>query len=66
MKVQINGKEEEIFEGVSVLSLLELKGINPHAVACELNLRVLKRADLGLIYLKEADTLEILRMIGGG
>lgn len=66
MKIQINGKEENVQDGFSVKSLLESKQINPNVVACELNLQVLRRAQLESIILKEGDRLEIIRMIGGG
>jgi sulfur carrier protein len=66
MKVQINGKNEVIEEGASVAKILEKKGINPNVVACELNLKILRRAQLSEIYLKEGDELEIIQMVGGG
>ena len=66
MEVDINGKRETIAMGTSLSSLLEGKGINPNVVACELNLKIIKRGDLKNHTLKEGDQLEIIQMIGGG
>jgi thiamine biosynthesis protein ThiS len=66
MKVQVNGKPEEISEGTTVKAFLDARGINPNVVACELNLDIVRRAKLADVVLKEGDSLEILQMIGGG
>ncbi|MCG3203892.1 MAG: hypothetical protein KCHDKBKB_00569 [Elusimicrobia bacterium] len=66
ISVQINGKSEKISAGISVKDYLVSKGINPHVVACELNLKILKRASLSETILNEGDTLEVIQMIGGG
>jgi len=64
--VHVNGKPEVVDRGISVRSLLESKGINPQVVACELNLKILKRAALAEVSLGEGDALEVIQMIGGG
>lgn len=66
ISLQINGKPEKIATGTTVKALLESKGISPNAVACELNLKILKRASLGDVVLNEGDVLEVIQMIGGG
>jgi sulfur carrier protein len=66
MILEINGKQENVADGLTVRGLLETKGINPNLVACELNLEILRRARLGETPLKEGDKLEIIQMIGGG
>ena len=66
MKIQVNGKWEEIQPDVTVRALLESRKINPNVVACELNLTILRRHALGNTVLNEGDTLEIIQMIGGG
>lgn len=66
MNLEINGKKENVPDGLSVRALLESRGINPNLVACELNLTILRRAALGETPLKEGDRLEIIQMIGGG
>jgi thiamine biosynthesis protein ThiS len=66
IKLRVNGKEAEAPAGVTVRRFLENKGINPNVVACELNLTILRRANLDQVVLKENDELEIIQMIGGG
>jgi sulfur carrier protein len=64
--VVINGKNEKISESTTLKQLLELKGINPNVVACEVNMTIIKRANLSQVVLKEGDHVEIIQMIGGG
>ncbi len=64
--VNVNGKIESLAPGTTVKKLLEAKGLNPNVVACELNMKILKRATLEKSVLNEGDTLEIIQMIGGG
>jgi thiamine biosynthesis protein ThiS len=66
MKVQINGKPMDVAGGSTVKQILEQRGISPNVVACELNEKILKRATLGEIVLRDGDVLEIIQMIGGG
>ena len=66
IRVHVNGKPETLAAGVSLLDLLKAKAINPNVVACELNLTVVRRKDLGATLLKEGDELEVIQMIGGG
>ncbi len=66
VRLEINGKTEEVANGLNVRALLEAKGINPNLVACELNLTILKRAALADTALHDGDKLEIIQMIGGG
>lgn len=66
MRLEINGKVEEVADGLTVRSLLEGRGVNPNHVACELNLTILKRASLAATPLHDGDKLEIIQMIGGG
>jgi len=66
IQLQINGRNEILAPGISIKKILESKKLNPNSVACELNLKIIKRAELDKITLKEGDALEIIRMIGGG
>ena len=66
MEVIVNGKKQELPDRVSLKAYLESKGINPNVVACELNLKIIKRAELGNVELNPGDELEILQMMGGG
>ena len=64
--VQINGQKETVENDISIKTLLLNRNINPNIVACELNLKVIRRAELDNVKLKEGDVLEVIRMIGGG
>jgi len=66
MQVQVNGQKESLENGVSVKRFLISKNINPNRVACELNLKIIRRSQLDDVILKEGDQLEIIRMMGGG
>lgn len=66
MKIHFNGKDDDVKENIDLKSFLESKSINPNVVACELNMKVIRRKDLPQTVLKEGDTLEVIRMIGGG
>lgn len=66
MKIMLNGKEAEIQSGCTLRQLLESYQIQPEIVACELNLKIIKRGQYSSTVLTEGDRLEVLRMIGGG
>ena len=66
MKIKLNGKVAEVVEGATLLDVLIQNQIVPELVACELNLTVIRRKNYSTTVLKEADELEIIRMIGGG
>ncbi len=64
--IQLNGKTESVPIGTTVRSLLESRQVNANTVACELNLKIIRRAVLGETILNEGDALEIIHMVGGG
>ena len=66
VSIQLNGKPEEIGEGMTIKELLDLKKINPNMVACELNMQIIRRGNLSETSLKSGDVLEIIQMMGGG
>ena len=68
MKIQINGKEEEIDrEKVSVSELLVIKDIEmPDMVSIELNGTILDKDQYGGTVVKSGDVLEFLYFMGGG
>ena len=66
MKVQINGEQHELPEGVTVEGLLERLSMKPDRVAVELNLSILPRANWPGALLREGDRLEIVHFVGGG
>lgn len=66
MKVQVNGEEKEIADGLSIARLLEELQIRPARVVVELNQDIVSRAEHGSTLLKEGDALEIVHFVGGG
>ena len=66
VKITLNGKPSEVNEGMTLTDLLAHMKIEPLKVACELNQRIVKRAQYSATKIAEGDEIEILHMIGGG
>jgi len=66
LKITVNGKEEVVRKGVTIAELIALKKIDPDTVIVEYNHDFIKKKAWGGIVLKENDSLEILRFVGGG
>lgn len=66
MKIIINGKEQEVEEGLSVLNLIKKFNFDPEKIVVEINLEIIKKEDFDKIILKPNDKVEILRFVGGG
>jgi thiamine biosynthesis protein ThiS len=65
-RVLVNGRERELEAGATVASLLASAGLEPKAVAVELNGRILARGEFGSCRIGGGDRLEIVRFVGGG
>ena len=66
MKLQINGEERELADGLTLAALLEQLGMKADRVAVELNRDIVRREAWGQTHLKEGDRLEIVQFVGGG
>ena len=66
MHVTVNGEGRQLPDGITVAQLLEQLKIVPELVVVELNLAILKRAQLPGTALKPGDQVEIVRLVGGG
>ena len=66
MKVSINGKKTDIENGATIEKLLVSLGIRPEGIAVEINKEIVPRTTHALTIIKENDTIEIIRMAGGG
>jgi len=64
--LQVNGKSVELERPTALMAYLEKLGVDPRAVAVEYNGTILERAAYERITLNEGDTVEIVRMVGGG
>ncbi len=66
MDVTVNGERRSVRDGMTAAELLHSLSLEPERVVVELNLTVLKRAQLALTTLKSEDTVEIVHFVGGG
>jgi sulfur carrier protein len=64
--LQVNGKRVELDQPTPLPSYLDRLGVNPRAVAVEHNGVILERTDYANTILHDGDTVEIVRMVGGG
>jgi sulfur carrier protein len=64
--LHVNGKNVELERATPLLAYIEKLGVDPRAVAVEHNGTVLERAAYESITLNDGDTVEIVRMVGGG
>ena len=65
-QITLNGRAETVSEGITLLQLLEDKGVNPARVAVELNRRILPRDEYASTRLKSGDVIEVVTFVGGG
>ncbi|MFH1684254.1 MAG: cysteine synthase A [Candidatus Margulisiibacteriota bacterium] len=66
MNIKINGKPEQINEGISVAELLQAKNIRAEVVTVELNDKIIDRGAYNSTRLKDGDLLEFVYYMGGG
>ena len=66
MKIKLNGKEQEIKDGLSVSDLLLKWKIRPELVTVEVNETILQKLDYETTRIKEADNVEFVFYMGGG
>jgi sulfur carrier protein len=64
--LQVNGKFVELDSETRLLDYIEKLGVNPRAIAVEHNGTILERSAYESALLREGDTVEIVRMVGGG
>jgi len=63
--VKINGEQLDK-AGMSVADLLAGMDTNGQRVAVELNEDIVPRAEYGSTFLKDGDSVEVVRFVGGG
>ena len=66
MELMINGEPRRVDDGVTAAQLLAQLSVQPERVVVEVNLAVVKRAQLPSVVLKDGDQVEIVRLVGGG
>jgi sulfur carrier protein len=66
IRLRINGREVELEGPTRLTDYLGRLGVDPRAVAVELNERILERSEFAASMLEAGDVVEIVRMVGGG
>jgi thiamine biosynthesis protein ThiS len=66
MKITLNGESKEFPAPLSIQDLLDQLTIPAGRVACEVNLKIIKRALYPQTVIQEGDTVEVIQAIGGG
>jgi thiazole synthase len=66
MWIILNGKEEEVADGLDVAGLLAYKGVPPELCAVDVNGELVRRAEQVGRRLKPGDVVEVVKMIAGG
>jgi thiamine biosynthesis protein ThiS len=66
MQLTVNGKPRDAADNATILLFLEANAIDPRIVAVERNGEIVKREQWSDVRLEAGDTLEIVRMVGGG
>lgn len=66
MQIIVNAKTVECPQGANLLDMLTQLGINPRAVAVELNGHLVSSEVFAQTGLAEGDVLELVRFVGGG
>lgn len=64
--LQVNGRAVELEGPTPLLDYLRGLGIDPRAVAVEVNGEIVQRDGYAGCMLGEGDVVEIVRMVGGG
>ena len=66
IKIQLNGKPNEIQAGLTVSELLLKWKIRPELVTVEVNENILQKLDYETTVLKNGDNVEFVFYMGGG
>jgi sulfur carrier protein len=66
MRLILNGREQEVPDGLSVRGLIEHLALGEGPVAVELNRAIVPRAEHAERNLAEGDVVEIVHFVGGG
>lgn len=66
MQITLNGDPKTLSGPLTIQELLNELQIPAGRVACEVNLKIIRRAHYAETRLQEGDTVEIIQAIGGG
>jgi thiamine biosynthesis protein ThiS len=66
MELVINGKTEQLPEGLNASGLIAHLGLQDERLAMEVNREIVPRSSFESYHFKPGDQVEIVRAIGGG
>ena len=66
IRISLNGKENQVKAGMTVLELLTKWKVRPELVTVEVNENILQKLDYETVELKEGDRVELVFYMGGG
>lgn len=66
MEITVNGKKGDYPDPLTVGTLLDTLGVNPGTVVVERNLEILDRSAMESQPIRDGDSIEIIRFVGGG
>ena len=66
ISLRVNGKPVGLAAPTPLLDYVRQLGVDPRAIAVEVNGEILQRDGYADCTLSEGDTVEIVRMVGGG
>ncbi len=66
MIIRLNGETKEVSEGTTVERLLDLFEIKRAGIAVDLNREIVPKRLHKETVLKDGDSVEVVRMVGGG
>jgi sulfur carrier protein len=66
IEITVNGEARAVAEGATLLMLLETLGLNPQAVAAQVNDAIVPRGAHATVVLRAGDAVEVVRFVGGG
>ena len=64
--MKLNGKEVALEQNQTLFDFLTAQQFDCRAIAVECNGVIIPKAEYGYLGLSDADTLEIVRFVGGG
>ncbi len=66
MNVQVNGRESQFPDGITIARLVQLADVPPNYLAVEVNEDVVPREQHDSHVLSDGDRVEVVTLVGGG
>lgn len=67
MILTANGNRHELqLDEISLLDFLKVKSVQPEMVAVERNMNIVPKSDYSTTILRDGDSIEIVKCVGGG